>query len=323
MRDALSSAFEDQDTDTPPDSTGSEVVDVEPTGTEEPATVVEGIQTDDVQGEIAGEAETHKAPQSWGVAEREEWAALSPALQAQIAKRESEIGHSLTTTGEARHFQQEFQQVVQPFEGFIKAEGATPMQAVGNLLQTAATLQGGSQQQKASRVAELIKHYGVDIRTLDSLLAGEQPETGPNAQFGDMLNQAMAPVNQFMQQQQNVQQQQFAEQQQNTQSELSAFEAAHEFVPDVRMDMADLMEMAGRRNEPMTLEQAYEKAIMLRPDIKQVIDQRKAAANAQGSNRTLNLKRSAAVSMPGGDAAHGTGQGPSTMREQLQAAWDT
>lgn len=318
MHDVLAEAFDEQDTETPP---AADPPSEEPTPVAEPTIEVSTPELEPI-GDPPQDADVveYKAPQSWGVSEREAWANIPAEIKAQIDKREKEIGHSLTTTGEARRFQDEFNQTVQAYEGFIKAEGATPMQAVGNLLQTAATLQQGSQQQKASRIAELIKHYGVDIAALDSLLSGEMPQNDPNEHLIQLLNEKMAPINQFMQQQQFAQQQQVNDQQNNVKSELTAFEAQHEFVPDVRMDMADLMELAGRRGDSLTLDQAYERALSMRPDIQKVIEQRKAGAAAAENNRNVRQKQSAAVSVPGGQALQGGAAQPTSMRDAILAA---
>ena len=322
MHDALSDAFEQHE------ESETVVVD-EPTGTVE-ETVTEPVaeETGDVTVPVVEgapdtiPAEGANAPQSWGVEEREYWAGLDPKVQAQIDKREKEIGHSLTTTGEARRFHDEFNQTIQPFEHFITAEGATPIQAVGNLLQTAATLQGGSPQQKAQRIAELIGHYGIDIRTLDSLLAGEAPTNPQEAALGDLLDQRLAPMNQFMQQQQNAQQQQFHDQQTAVGSELDTFMGSHEFANEVRTEMADLMEMAGRRSEPLSLDQAYERALLIRPDIQAVVQQRIAAGNAQQGNQQVAKKQQAAVSVASGAASMAGEQKPGNdIRSHLLAAW--
>ena len=313
IHDALNDAFNDAE----PESTESGTGFTQDDGQGDVDTTL--VQS--VEGETAQPA-SYKAPQSWGVAEREAWANIPPEVQAQIDKREKEIGHSLTTTGEARKFQSEFQQTIQPFQSFMQAEGATPMQAVGNLLQTAATLQGGSQHQKAQRIAELIGHYGIDINTLDSMLAGEQPDPAQqqNNQMGAMINQAMAPVNNFMQQQQFQNQQAMQASQEATQTEIGTFLGKHEFAADVRLEMADLMEMAGRRNQTLTLDQAYERALAIRPDIQQVIQQRQAGNVAQQGNQSIAQKRNAAVSVPGGQAMQTGAAKPASMRDAIVAA---
>ena len=337
MHDALSDAFDESSVEESADETveTSAVTAVE---TEEASagyqeripshgdTVVESDAGTDVSAgegdgvDTVAAQELLKAPASWGIPEREGWGALSPEIQAQIDKREKEIGHSLTTTGEARRFHEEFNTTVDPFKHFIQAEGATPIQAVGNLLQTAATLQGGSQQQKAQRVAELISHYGIDIRTLDSLLAGEAPEDPQSHALGQMLDQRLAPVTQFMQQQQNNQQQEYQQQQQSVNNELGNFLAANEFAKDVQTEMGDLMEMAGRRGESLDLKGAYERALMIRPDIQGVIQQRLAQGQAQQNNRQVAQKQQAAVSVAGGTASVAPTTPPNDLRSALIAA---
>ena len=309
MNEALSEAFEESEGETVEAVT-------------EPVAVETTIEGGDVATEEVEKVEALKAPQSWGVVEREAWANIPPEVQAQIDKREREIGVSLSSTGDARKFQSEFQQAVQPFEGFIRAEGATPMQAVSQLLQTGATLQAGTPNQKAARIAELINHYGVDINALDTILVGEQPnpEQQQMGEFGQMLNKAMGPVNQFMAQQQQQQAQQVQQSQDSTNNEIGQFMNQNEFASDLRMEMADMMEFASRRNETMTLPQAYEKAIMMRPDIQKVIQQRKDAGAAQQNNRTVQQKRAASASVPGGQQMQGGAAQPSTMREAIEAA---
>ena len=283
------------------------------------------IQLDDsanTGGDAPSEDAGQKPPQSWGVAEREGWGTLSPEIQNQISKREAEIQKALTHTGEARKFHEEFNQAVQPYLGFIQAEGGTPMSAFNNLMQTAATLQAGAPQQKAQRVAELINHYGIDIQMLDTLLSGQTPESSDDARLGQMLDQRLQPMmkslNQFEENRVQATQQ---EEQRNTLA-LDEFFAQNEFSGDVRHEMADLMEMAGRRGQTLDLKGAYEKALLLRPDIQQVITQRKAAANAQTNKQAIQDKSRAAVSIPGGDAMQGGTPPPDTMRDAIVAAME-
>ena len=61
------------------------------------------------------------------------------------------------------------------------------------------------------------------------------------------------------------------------------------------------MEMAGRRNRSMTLQQAYDKACQLNPEVKKVLDHRAGRAGAaKPDNEELKRKRDAASSIAGG-----------------------
>ena len=264
-----------------------------------------------------------KAPASWTPAARETWGQLPAAAQSEIMKREKEVNRVLTTTGEARKHYDEFKNTVGPFEGLIRAEGGTPMQAVETLLGTAATLQTGTQQAKAGRIAELIQHYGVDIQTLDSMLAGQAPQGDQSShQFEQMLDQRMAPINQFLSQQQQQQQNYQRTQQTEATTQWSTFRDSHDFAPDVSNEMADLIEVAARRGHEMSLNDAYQRAIALRPDIQQIVDQRKAATNANAQNSQMQGKRQAASSMAsGGSMVTGT-PSPNSRREALEQAFN-
>lgn len=268
----------------------------------------------------APDAPPSTAPQSWGVAEREAWAGLDPSVQAQIHKREKEINEALSHSGQARQFHEQFGQMVQPYAGLIAAEGTTPMETVDAMLQTVAGLMTGTPGTKAQLVADAIKQYGVDINQLDSILAGEMPSEDPNAHVESLVQQRLAPIQGYIEQQQQLQQQQQQQMYQANQQEINHFLQTHEFANDVSAEMANFMQVATQTGQSMTLDQAYERAIALRPDIQQVIQQRMAAGNAKQNGNTVATKRQAAVSIAGGSPLQGGQPAPTSMRDQIAAA---
>ena len=316
MHDALAEAFDD--------SVAQQTSEAETGETGETGTVIDSPPGDAGVSDAPQEPAKANAPQSWGVAEREGFSGLSPEIQTQINKRESEIQQALTHSGEARKFQTEFNEAVTPYLGFIQAEGGTPMTAFTNLMQTAATLQAGAPQQKAQRIAELIGHYGIDIQVLDSLLAGEAPQDTNETRFAQMLDQRLQPMMQTLNQFQQSQNQQNQNNAQNTNNQITEFMGQNEFATDLRFEMADLMEMAGKRGVAMDLPQAYEKALLLRPDIQQVIQQRTAGAAAQQNSEGIAAKERAAVSVRGGgDPTVGGVKNPSSMRAAIEQAMES
>ena len=104
-------------------------------------------------------------------------------------------------------------------------------------------------------------------------------------------------------------------------SETEQFMASHDFAEDIREDMADIMEMAAKRGQNMSLEDCYERAILLRPDIQQIIEQRKIAANASQQNQQMRQKENASVSVAGGGSMITGSPNPTNTREALEAAW--
>lgn len=271
------------------------------------------------------QAEPIGPPAGWKATAREHWSKIPKQAQEEIVRREKETAQTLRQSAQARQMANDFQTVVNPFLPMIQAQGSNPMQAVKNLMTTAAGLTVGTQEQKARIVREIIQNYGIDIQTLDAVLAGQpiQQQQNPGQQ-NHLAPPAWAqPIFQFMN---GVQQTRAQREQQilaDAESQTEQFAAKHEFFEDVREEMADLMEVAARRGVIMTLDQAYEKTIALNPELSAVVNQRKAAARAAGNN--LQRNRNAASSITGApkNGPAGAPQGGDDRRSALAEAWDS
>lgn len=247
-----------------------------------------------------------RPPGTWTPAAREHWASIPQAVREQVWKRDQEASRALTVSADARKFQNEFQQTITPYMGFIAAENSTPIRAVQNLMQTAATLRVGTAQQKVAVVAEVIKNFGIDLRMLDDVLAGEQPAPGSapanETIIQQMVAKHMAPVLDIIRTNKESQERAVETE---VDSELEAFKAdpKHEFYEDVRDEMADLIELAARRGRVMGLTEAYERATLVSEPVRRVIEARKEQARAQQNQVIANKARRAAVSVPGSPEA--------------------
>lgn len=274
-----------------------------------------------------------KAPVTWSPQAREEWAKLPPTVREQVAKRERETAQVISQSAEARKVANDFQQVVSPFQDLIRAQNSTPMQAVQNLMRTSAALTIGTPEQKARVVREIIQNFGVDVEVLDAVLANlPLPQGGGQGGGGAIpghvqqyVQQAMQPVNQLMTRMQQAEQerQQRIEQESASAMEKFANDPKNEFFEDVRMDMADMLEVAARRGVVMSMDDAYARTCALRPEIKAVLDQRAAAVAATGGQQAVANARQAAASIKGAPAA-GTGPkgAPLDRRAAIAEAWD-
>lgn len=263
-----------------------------------------------------------KAPASWTPAAREAWSKVPPEAQAQIAKRESEMNRYMQNTADAKNFMKGFKQTIEPYHGQMMAAGVKdPMQVVGALLNNDNLLRNGDTHTKAELVASMITKFGVDIGTLDNLLSGESPQQQPqgNPHVQDMIRQEMAPFHQMIQQNQVAQQQQQYQVQQDAANEVQTFGQGNEFLPDVRMQMASLLDMAAQDGREMSMQEAYDIACHANPEISNVIKQREVLARSQ---QTQN-KRNAASSVTGrpigggGSASHSN-----SLRDSIANAWN-
>lgn len=268
-----------------------------------------------------------RAPASWRPDVREHWGQLPEPVRAEIHRREVEVQRTLQESAEARKSFDAVMKTIAPYEAFIRAENSNPLQAIDNLMATAAKLRTGTAPELAQMVAGIVNQFGVGrfgngfIQALDSALAGQAPVVDPQqAAMEQVLNQRLAPVQQMLtqfQQAQLAQQQRVAEQ---AQSEVERFLDRAEFGNDVREDMADLMETAARRGQNLSLADAYKKACLMNDRVMGVLRARKQSQGAQQQTQAAQRARSAAVSVSGA-APKGALQQPTTdVRSAIEAA---
>lgn len=269
-------------------------------------------------------AEAVQAPSSWGPSVRQHWGTLNPEVQQQIVQRETQMQRWANETAPLRQAGEAFMQAVQPFQMAIQAEGVDPITAVTNLMQIGNTLRFGTPIEKAATVAKIVNAYGVDIRSLDSALAGESPPPGtgaPDASYVQQaVQQALAPLMQAAQQRQQAEAQRSTE---AARTELQTFaaDAKNEFFNDVRGDMADLIEVAARNGRDMPLAEAYQRACMLHPEVSRVMLARQQGVNAQALTQAAKTARSAAVSVKGAaPVGNPERREPTSVRESIEAA---
>lgn len=285
----------------------------------------EGIQPGPKSGprQNAGE----RAPASWRPDVREHWAQLPETVRSEIHRREVEVQRTLQESAEARKNYDAVMRTVAPYEAFIRAEGSNPIQAIDNLMATAAKLRTGTAPELASMVAGIVNQFGIGrfgngfIQALDSALAGQSPVVDPQqAAMEQVLNQRLAPVQQMLTQFQQAQQAQQERIAQAAQSEVETFLDRAEFGNDVREDMADIMETAARRGQNISLADAYKKACLMNDRVLGVLRARQQAKGAQVQTQAAQKARSAAVSVSG-SAPVGALQQPATdVRSAIEAA---
>lgn len=265
-----------------------------------------------------------RAPASWRPEVREHWQQLPEPVRAEVARREAEVTRTLQETAEARKYAESLNRAFAPYEAYIRAENATPAQVIDNLMGTAVRLRTATGPELAQLMAGMVSQFGTGrfgsqfINMLDSALAGTNPqENDQTSQIQQVIQQQLAPVQQFMTQMQQAQAQSQARVQQQAVSEVEQFIQQSEFGNDVREDMADLIEMASRRGREMTLKDAYEQACQLNPSIRAALAQRRQNGAAQGQNAAAQRARAAAVSVPSTGPAVGA---PAPANDSIRAA---
>ena len=317
---------EEETTEAPADDTTESVQDTEEAEGDTAPIAASGADEEPTEATSKPEPTNLKAPVDWSPSERESWSKIPKNFQEKILNREKDIANTLQQTATARRTHDHLTKLAQSYAPVLAAEGAAnPMAAIEGLFQTVSKLRMGSNGDKAQAMAGLIKHYGVDINDLDNALVGQAPSQNnqQNDQLEQMLNQRMAPVNQLMQQLEQQQTNQQHQQKATADNAVAQFSQQSEFINDVRYDMADLIDMAAKRGQDLTLQQAYDKACSLHPEISGVIEQRKSQEAIMGSNNSIAAKRAAASSISGRRGGSSSANGHMSMRDQIADAWNT
>jgi hypothetical protein len=242
---------------------------------------------------------------------REVWKETPPAMKAAIARREADYAKGIEKYRENAQRAQQMDQAIMPFQQYLAMQGTPPGQTIHTLLQTASSLQMGSPAQKAQTVAQLISQFGVDIATLDSLLAGEDVPRG--TQLPPEIQQKMDRFDQYLAMQEQREQYERQQTQGRIGNELQEFAKKNEFYNDVAADMADFLDVASRNGRNMTLDEAYQRACMAHPSISQIMTTRSKAP-------TPTQKAAASTLRGNGMGTDTTGE-PDTLRDAIEAAW--
>jgi len=299
-----------------------------PTGEQEESVVKEEIQEEEVQAPVG-----LKPPASWKPALREKFRELPADVQGEILRREVDMSRGMEIVAEARRFKQEFDNKVAPYQAEMASRGVTAMDAFDNYLSTAYKLRHSPPAEKAALVGGLIQQYGVSIEMLDQVLTNQQnvgpgngavPPGDPNVTAA--IQHAMAPYQQFMEGVQQNQIQSAEQMQTDIRSEITAFsqDVKNEFYEDVKLEMASFLEAAAMRSQNMTLQEAYDRAILLRPDLAELVAQRKLQSEADARSTAAAAAKAKAVGVQGSSPDTGAGRSqPASLRGAIEAAMDS
>ena len=280
----------------------------------------EGQPTDKPETEAQKDARTRvdRAPQSWKGDAKKVWEQLPLNVRQEVARREREITTKLSEVAPVKQRMDSLMQVLTPHQERIQAvHGGNPLQAIERMMNVERIMFSGSAGDKAQLVANMIKEFKVDIASLDNLLSGEQLPA-PVQQQTDierLLEQKLAPVQQFIQAQQQSEQRraQQVEQEAVHTVETMAVDPNFPYFDDVRDDMADLIEMAAKKGVALSLSDAYNKAIRMNDDTFQASSARSttqaATQAALSAHQEAQKAKGAALSVSGAPSGVGTNFG--------------
>ena len=301
----------------------------EPAAPASPAEAKPAAETKPLTAEEKENARLHRIdrpPTSWKKEAKGEWAALPLQARQEIHKREAEINRVLQQSAPDRQLAEQFKQVASPHVERMRQRGIDPVQATAGLFQADFVLSTAPQKDRAALMAKLIMDYGVSVQELDNALAplvngnpqapAQQPDIAAIVQ--QQLSQALAPI---MQREQQQRQQAYQEVEQTVES--MSVDPKYPFFEDVRLDMADLIDLAAKRGLALSLDEAYSRAVRANPNTYGQLERQSTVSNAtqahQAAIRAKNAGSSISGAPAGGGGQRNTGDG--SLRGAIEAAF--
>lgn len=329
LRESLAAAFEDQEAQTAEPKAAPAVEPAEPAqAASEPQERARDAQGKFAPREQAAQPEidpppappARKAPSSWKPAAQEAFLKADRGepltgeeiklLTQEAERRESDFHKGLEQFKGHSERAQQYEQAIAPFRGYLEQLQVDAPTAIGHLLKTEYALRTADPVTKMQTFQRLAQDYGIDLGQLQQM-----PQQDPQQQY------LMQQLNELRFQQQQWQNQIQNQEQMRAQQELAQFATEEKQHFDaVRSDMADLLESGKAKS----LQEAYDMAVWMRPDIRQtLLDQQRAEAQKKAMDQAQAQKAKAArVSVKGSGAMSGSQPVTGSLRDMIAAQFE-
>jgi hypothetical protein len=236
-----------------------------------------------------------RPPASWKKDYHEIWQKADPKMQEYAWQREEQMRAGVEPLLSKAQFADAMQEAISPYMTTIQGLGLTPDKAVAALMEADHKLRNSDPQTRMVYFQQLAQSYGINLGAVQPTAA---PGQAPQQQAVDPtvwalqneLNKVRGEVMGWKQQQEMAENQQLL-------NEINSFSLKAEYFEDVRPTMIQLLQSGVAQ----TLDDAYEKAIRLDPNLFEQMAKAQqaevAAKQAKEQNRAAKAARAAAVSV--------------------------
>lgn len=284
----------------------------DPAAPVDPAAVVDTTSKDNAESNISTAPKPAEAPAGWTTEAKAEWLKLTPAVQQAVIKRETEISEGGRRWSEEKRT---YEETLAPLRTAAQKYGLPEKEGLQRLLVANDFLE----RDPAAAIDWLAKSYGVQIQ-----INGVSQPQQPQAQQQPYVDPNLAVVTQEL----NTIKATLAEREAaEIEQTINSFRNdQHPHFDKVRATMGQLITAGKAAN----MEEAYEQAIWLDPEIRAGLITAQSAKTAEEAKakalEQVSKARKAGVSVPGGSPANGsvstTPQKFSDGREAARAAMD-
>jgi hypothetical protein len=257
-----------------------------------------------------------RPPASWKKDYHEVWQKADPKMQEYAWQREEQMRAGVEPLLAKAQFADTMQEAIAPYLPTIQGMGLSPEKAVSALMQADYTLRTAPPQQKMQLFMQLAQSYGIQLPT-----GGQSPQQRPQAQVDPLVWQLQNELNNVRGEVMGWKQQQEMQQNQQLLGEINQFSMKADHFEEARPTMIQLLQSGMAE----TLDEAYEKAIRLNPDLFEQINKAQqaevAARQAKEQNKAAKAARAAAVSVRSATPGVNTAPKAANRRALLEEAF--
>jgi hypothetical protein len=257
-----------------------------------------------------------RPPASWKKDYHDVWQKADPKMQEYAWQREEQMRAGVEPLLAKAQFADTMQEAIAPYLPTIQGMGLTPEKAVSALMQADYTLRTAAPQQKMQLFAQLAQSYGINLGAM-----GANPQAAPQNSVDPLVWQLQNELNNVRGEVMGWKQQQEMQQNQQLLGEINQFSLKADHFEEARPTMIQLLQSGMAE----TLEEAYDKAIRLNPDLYEQVSKaqqaEQAAKQAKEFNRAAKAARAAAVSVRSATPSANTAPKAANRRALLEEAF--
>ena len=257
-----------------------------------------------------------RPPASWKKDYHDVWQKADPKMQEYAWQREEQMRAGVEPLLAKAQFADTMQEAIEPYLPTIQGMGLTPEKAVSALMQADYTLRTAPPQQKMQLFVQLAQSYGINLGAM-----GANPQAAPQNSVDPLVWQLQNELNNVRGEVMGWKQQQEMQQNQQLLGEINQFSLKADHFEEARPTMIQLLQSGMAE----TLEDAYEKAIRLNPDLFDQVSKaqqaEQAAKQAKEYNRAAKAARAAAVSVRSAAPGANTAPKAANRRALLEEAF--
>jgi len=257
-----------------------------------------------------------RPPASWKKDYHEVWQKADPKMQEYAWQREEQMRAGVEPLLSKAQFADAMQEAISPYMQTIQGLGLSPDKAVAALMDADHKLRNSDPQTKLVYFQQLAQSYGINLGAMQGQQGQMPQQTVDPAVYAlqNELNKVRGEVMGWKQQQEMMENQTLL-------NEINQFSLKADHFEDVRPAMIQLLQSGMAQ----TLDEAYEKAIRLDPNLFDQVTKAQqaeaAAKQAKEQNRAAKAARAAAVSVRSATPGVNTAPKAANRRAILEEAF--